>query len=261
MRTITIDDERFAVNSLIRQLKTLDPKGEHVGVMQVDEFLEKIVESRYDIAFVDIDLRGMNGIALTKKVSDMLPELNIIIYSGHPEYKPDALDLYVSGYLVKPVYEDELKEALSHLRYPVKELSVRCYGIFEVFYGTEKVSFQRRDSKEVFAYLIDKCGSEVSGDELTELIFKDTADTDKKKNYLRNIIYDIRSTFSRYCDSEILLNTKGFYSVDMSKLKCDHYDYLTGRTAAMPKMDQYMEQYSSWSWHTKKSLFKLENKA
>lgn len=255
MHTITIDDERFAVNALLRTLKKVVPDGTHEGVMHTEEFLQYIAENHVDVAFIDVDLYGTDGISLARQLSEKYPELNIIIYTGHPEYKPDALDLFVSGYLVKPVDEDDLRRALAHLRTPVRELRIQCFGYFEVFWGTDPVKFERKDSKEVFAYLIDKRGAEVSEDDLRCVLWSEDEDTAKKKNYIRNIIYDIRGTLARLGENDIIRNTRGFYSVNTARLSCDYYDYLGGREVVSARLGEYMEQYSAWSHYTKQRLF------
>ncbi len=162
MQTIIIDDETFAVNALLRILKKVDPEGIHIGMRKVDDFLAYIQNHPVDIAFVDVDLYETNGIELTRQLAEIAPKLNVIIYTGHPQYKYEAMDLYVSGYLVKPVNQEELCTALAHLRYPVKTLRVQCFGNFGVFYGDEPVLFQKPKLLELFAYLVFQRGVAVS---------------------------------------------------------------------------------------------------
>ena len=42
MHTITVDDEQIAVNSLLRELRQIDPNGHHEGVVRAEQFLEYI---------------------------------------------------------------------------------------------------------------------------------------------------------------------------------------------------------------------------
>ena len=171
METIILDDEQAAINHLKRMLKRVDPDGTHTGVLTAEEFLKYIKTHNADAAFVDINLFNTDGMTITRQAAEIQPELNIIIYTGHPEYKAEALDLFVSGYLVKPVGIDDLKNVLSHLRYPLKNLYVQCFGHFEVFVNSKPMRFDRMDSKEVLAYLIDRRGAEVSDGELMNILW------------------------------------------------------------------------------------------
>lgn len=258
MRTIVIDDELFALNSLLKALDKLYPYGEHIGMSDPKKFLAYMKENYVDAAFIDINLGEANGLELIKQLQDICPQLNVIVYTAHPEYKAQALDLWVSGYLVKPLDQNALEAAMRHLRYPVKQLWIRCFGYFEVFYDSRPVKFSRKDSKEVFAYLIDKRGAEVSEDELRYILWEEHEDSDKKKIYIRNIIYDIRRSLEACGVTDVVLNSKGSYAINTPKLNCDYFDYLRGKKAVASAMEEYMEQYSSWSIQTKSKLFDIE---
>lgn len=257
MNTITVDDEQFAINSLLRLLKKTDPNGTHTGVRDSSAFFDYVKNNPVDIAFVDVDLYGANGLDLVKQLSDIKKEINVIMYTGHSQFKADALDLYVSGYIVKPVNAEDLAKALNHLRYPVKELRVQCFGHFEVFYGSLPVRFERKDSKEVFAYLIDKKGAEVSESELRYLLWADEEDTPKKKSYIRTIISDIRNTFSKYGENEVIFNSRGYYYINPYRLKCDYYEHLDGKEVKSANSGIYMLQYGTWADATRKALYEI----
>ena len=159
------------------------------------------------------------------------------------------------GYLVKPVSEEDIRTAITKVRTPVRELRVQCFGYFEVFHGTSPVKFDRRDSKEILAFLIDKRGAEVSEEELRLIIFKEDDDGDEKRTYIRSIIYDIRKSLGKYgVPKEIILNSKGAYSIDTSLLRCDFYDYLDGMNVPSARLGQYMEQYP-WAAGVRYRLF------
>ena len=64
MNTITVDDETFAINSMLRLLKKTDPNGTHTGVRDSGAFIEYVKNNPVDIAFVDVDLYGSNGLDL-----------------------------------------------------------------------------------------------------------------------------------------------------------------------------------------------------
>ena len=260
MITVTFDDEQLAVNSLIRKLKKIDPNGIHEGFVKLPDFMEYADNNHIDILFLDIDLGySLNGLELIKHIHEKYGNMNIIIYTGHsdPDYKVSALDNYVSAYLVKPVSDEELETAISRVRIPIRELHVQCFGYFEVFYGTQPVRFERKDSKEVLAYLIDKRGAEVSEERIRYLLFNEENDGEEKRTYTRNIIYDIRKTLDKYgVPKDIITNSKGAYSINMSMLRCDYYDYLNGKTVPSAKLKQYMEQYI-WAEGVRKELFSV----
>ena len=79
---------------------------------------------KMDVAFLDIELCGESGIELAKELCALNPHTNIIFLPGHSEYTGEALDLHCSGYVLKPLTPEKIQREISHLRYPVKGLSV-----------------------------------------------------------------------------------------------------------------------------------------
>ena len=138
MRTITIDDRRSIVNMMLRILNQIDPKGEHIGTTDPDEVIRELKKKKATAVFTDVEMPKMNGIDLARKLQEIDPQVNIIFITGYQEYMSDAFDLYASGYLIKPMDEEDVRKALEHLRYgneTKKEALVRvqCFGNFEVF--------------------------------------------------------------------------------------------------------------------------------
>ena len=89
------------------------------------------------MAFLDIHMRGMNGVELAKKLKETNPKMNIILVTGFSEYAGDAMKLHASGYIMNPVTVEEVKAELSELRYPMEPksnvlLRVQCFSNFDV---------------------------------------------------------------------------------------------------------------------------------
>lgn len=85
------------------------------------EGLNKIDELEPDIVLVDINMPVMNGITMLEKSIDKYTYSAIII-SGYDEfdYAKSAIKLGVSEYLLKPVEEKQLFEALERAKEQVK---------------------------------------------------------------------------------------------------------------------------------------------
>jgi len=68
--------------------------------------------AHYDLMISDLNMPGMDGIALIREVKDIRPELPIII-TGYSTEKSaiDAVNLRVAGYLTKPLRDTRVLEA------------------------------------------------------------------------------------------------------------------------------------------------------
>ena len=92
-------------------------------------------------------------------------------------------------------------------------------------------------------------------DMIRYLLWSEEEDSDKKRTYVRNIIYDIRSTFSAAGIEDVVISRQGNYCVNTQKIRCDYYDWLDGKPVRTAMLHEYMEQFSSWSAATKQAIF------
>ena len=78
------------------------------------EGIEKILEIKPDIVLADIMMPHVDGIEMIRRTKDIVNYKSILLTSyAEFSYAKQAIDLNVSNYLMKPVDEDELKEAIA----------------------------------------------------------------------------------------------------------------------------------------------------
>ncbi|MDO4615580.1 MAG: LytTR family DNA-binding domain-containing protein [Lachnospiraceae bacterium] len=65
-----------------------------------------------DLIFLDVEMPNMDGITAAAEVRKKLPDVNIIFLSGHKEYVFETFRVQAFRYLLKPLKEEELEEAL-----------------------------------------------------------------------------------------------------------------------------------------------------
>jgi len=179
MKILCLDDEQLALQMLEMCVKKVKPDAEVLAYDDQDDLLEEAEKNGCDVAFLDIHMRGMNGVEVAKRLKQSNPKMNIIFVTGVSEYKADAMDMRASGYIMKPVTKEEVARELEELRFPIIPkndalLKVQCFGNFDVFLpdGTP-VHFERSRSKEIFAYLVHRHGSSCSTREIAAALFED----------------------------------------------------------------------------------------
>ena len=250
MEILIVDDEAAELRNMENVLRNVLPGANLSSVRSAAEALSLAGEKVFDVAFLDIEMPGMDGLTLAKELINRFPLINIIMLSAYPQYALDAHKLFVSGYLLKPAMETEVEEVLRNLRHPVnderKGLYVRCFGNFEVFYDGEIVRFGRRQAKEMLAYLIDRKGAGVTGEELRAVLWEDAADySERQRDYLHKIWYELRNTLTDLGYGDAVCHARNLYAVDMSKIPCDYYEALEqGGGRLVGYQGEYMTQYS-----------------
>ena len=103
MIAITVDDERPMLNALTEIVKASPDIDEVYDFSACSAALEWIESNSADVAFLDINMRGMGGLALAEKITEIQTDCKIVFCTGYEEYALDAIQLRCSGYLMKPI--------------------------------------------------------------------------------------------------------------------------------------------------------------
>lgn len=252
---LIVDDEPYICEDLAYELKRLLPEDSNLllayNAMQALEIMKK---TPIYVAFLDVDMPGMNGLELAKVMEEQNLARNIVFVTGYPDYSLDAWNTQASGFLVKPVLPQKLEMCLKKLRNPIDRdapaaepdlLNFHCFGIFDVTFQGKPLHFKRKKCKEFLAYLIDRRGARVTTGDLRFAFWDEDEDTEEKASYIRVLASEIRTVLSQIGQEQVFFHEKNSYALDISKVKCDYYDYLAGdENAKYAFQQEYMSQYS-----------------
>lgn len=119
---ILVDDEAATLKASLHILSDTLPNVEAFGFQAGQVALDFAAGTRVDVAFLDVVLLGENGVDLARGLMELNPRTNIIFLTGHSEYMADALKLHCSGYLLKPLTPEKIREEIAHLRHGVRGL-------------------------------------------------------------------------------------------------------------------------------------------
>lgn len=248
MRILLVDDEDLQLLRLNNEVKKVIADAEFLSYNNPLDAVKENKNTKIDIAFLDIEMPGMNGIRLAKELKKANPLVNIIFVTAFDSYAMEAYKIHASGYLSKPVKADKIKEEIDALRYPIelvakKKIQIKCFGNFEAFYNGEPIRFSYKKSKEVFAYLVDREGSAININELNAVLWEED-----HPSYLRNLIADIQQTLKSIGCDDVFIKRHNECYVDIEKVDCDAYEYKKDNPNAVRMYrGEYMIQYS-WAY-------------
>ena len=261
MNILVVDDERMPLEYLTRTLESVFKDAKITGFRRPSEALEyarslKLSGNKHvDLAFLDIEMGGMNGLQLAKNLKDVFGKVNIIFTTGYSQYAADAYALHACGYLLKPISAEAVTEAMGYLHHPVtrvpeKKIFIKTFGNFEVFADNEPLKFSRSKTKELLAYLVMRNGAFCSNSEIIAVIWESKTETKALQNQFRHLIFDLRHTLENAGAEDILVKQRGALAIKPDKVKCDMFDFLAADTGAVNKyMGEFMAQYS-WAEFT-----------
>lgn len=126
MNVMIIDDEPMPAKQLASLIKRNFPEITNSELfLSASEAMKRLKEQIFDIVFLDIEMPEMDGFEFLKRT--VLPEETSIIFTtAYQEYAIDAFDADATHYLVKPISEPTLSNALEKVRTRVKKKSTKA---------------------------------------------------------------------------------------------------------------------------------------
>ena len=250
MIAIAVDDEVLMLGALVKAISASPDIEDVAKFSDCEQALEFIKNYPADIAFLDINMRGMGGLALAEKIIAARPNCKIVFCTGYEEYAIPAFKLHASGYLMKPISASDVQTEIDNIkgiRQREKLLTVHCFGNFDVYAKNEKLVFKRVKTKELLAYLVDRKGAGMTAKEICAVLFPDDLDDNKNAAYLRQLVLDLKNTLKAVGAERVFRHETPCYRVDTSLIQCDYLSYL--ETGKPEFYGEYMMQYS-WAEET-----------
>jgi CheY-like chemotaxis protein len=113
-RILIVDDSKLARMSVAKALKTLHPEWIRVEAANADEAIQAVKEAGADIALVDFNMPGRDGLELAADFRKSNPDMPMAIVSANYQEEIRARAKAVGAvFLQKPLTEDALADFLS----------------------------------------------------------------------------------------------------------------------------------------------------
>lgn len=114
MKAILVDDEPDGIRTLKRMLEIHCPQVEVTGTSSnAYAAKQQMTDTNPDLVFLDIQMPGKSGLELLTELTDK--DFEVIFVTAHNEYMLQALQYSAADYLLKPVDEDRLIEAVQRV--------------------------------------------------------------------------------------------------------------------------------------------------
>jgi len=111
MNKILLVDDEESTQFLYREVLEEDGYEVH-SALTGEDALQKLKILSPDLVILDINMPGMNGIEVLRKIKGKNPNIPVVLNTGYNEFKQD-IDAWASDdYIIKSVDFDELKAAV-----------------------------------------------------------------------------------------------------------------------------------------------------
>jgi two-component system LytT family response regulator len=111
---VIVDDneiDRLTIASFIRRYPFIRIAGQFVSAAEALEATQKTLP---DVLMLDIDMPGLTGLELRKRLSEVPA---CIFVTAHPEYALESFDTSALDFLVKPLRPERFEKSMERLRH------------------------------------------------------------------------------------------------------------------------------------------------
>ncbi|MED9969365.1 MAG: response regulator [Ruminococcus sp.] len=115
---ILVDDMKLILAGALPILEEVMPDADVTGFTQASDAIEYARSNRITLAFLDIELRNASGLDLCKELLRINPRTNVVYLTAYSDYAFDAWSTGASGFMLKPITAQSVREQLKNLRYP-----------------------------------------------------------------------------------------------------------------------------------------------
>ena len=117
MTALVVDDEQLAREELVFLLRSFTDVEVIGEAADGQAALDKIEESQPDIVFLDVQMPGLSGLEVARRLlarSGQIP--HVVFATAYDHYAVEAFDVNAADYLLKPVERDRLYRSIERAR-------------------------------------------------------------------------------------------------------------------------------------------------
>ena len=116
LRAVLVDDEQLArdeLGYLLGQVGGVDVIGQAGNGVEAISAIERL---RPDVVFLDVQMPGLSGFEVARRLVDAGPSSHIIFVTAYDQHAIEAFEVNAVDYLLKPVEQGRLEVAVDRAR-------------------------------------------------------------------------------------------------------------------------------------------------
>lgn len=264
MNVVYVDDEKPALENFCLTVKDMPEIGSLHMFRKGTEALEWVKDHPDDVVFLDMEMPGIHGLDLAKKMREMNQNIRIVFVTAFEQYALDAFGVDAIGYVLKPYRKSDIQKELRKAAcfHPLSEKRVRIQTIpdFVIWVDGERFTLARAKAEELLALLVDHGDVGATSGEIIDALWPGRINDENTQSLGR-------VTFKRLMDAlrergiGNIVRTEGRKKFLVTELvDCDLYRFLEGDRNVIDRyFGEYLREYS-WAEIRNAQLNNLKSK-
>ncbi|MFC2038791.1 response regulator [Chloroflexota bacterium] len=194
-KILVVDDEQNIRDSSVKllQKKGYDAKGAESG----EDAIIMIQKESFDLLLLDVRMPGMDGIEVLRKVTELMPDIQVVMLTGHGniDMAIEALEYGAIGFLRKPIAIDDLQMSIEDAltRGNTRRENTRLRALMPLFELNQQLLSELNEGKLV-DIILKTVTSEIGADN-TEITLWDEDGTHIKKFATNDSAFNLINSF------------------------------------------------------------------
>lgn len=227
---IIVEDEKFVLS----EIKTMVEETGFINVVNTYNnplaALAEVDLLRPQLALIDIQMPGMDGITLAERLLEKIPSLEVVFITAHNEYAIKAFELNALDYLLKPINPRRFALLAERVASTIAErntgprglLEIQFFGGLDVKINGQAVKWVRTKAEELFCFLLINHKFAVHKETILEALWSDH-DPRRGLSILQTSVSKLRNIFSPLEGVVQLDYASNKYRLNISECSCDYF--------------------------------------
>lgn len=264
MNVIYVDDEKLQHTNFRLTAEELPRIDSLETFSEGEQAIAWAKEHRVDVAFLDIEMHGMNGIELARRLKEIDGTMCIVFVTAYEQYALQAYQLDAIGYLLKPYLSEDIEKYLKKAYYlrkiPAVGIQIHTMPELSVIVDGKPVMIGRNKQEELLALLVDRGEAGLTKKEAIESLWQ---------GYSSDSIYwttmsRLKKILEEAGAADIILTRGQTKYINTAIVECDLYQMQKGEERAIREYrGEYLKQYFhkyQWVQERTKQLNHIKNR-
>lgn len=248
MHIIYVDDEKPALDNF--RLTTANfPEIAGVELFQNGgEALEYAEHNLVDAAFLDMEMPGIHGLELAKRLKTHDPNIRVVFVTAYSQYALEAWNVDASGYLLKPYTAADIHKELAKCAYrplPSQQVVIETIPALSITVNGAPLHISGTKPRELFALLVDRGDRGLAAGEGIACLWPDRPNDANSQSLMRMTYKRLSGALAEAGVEHILYSQENRRFLRVDNVDCDLYRIFAGdQQAARKYSGEYLREYS-----------------
>lgn len=258
MHIIYVDDEKPALDNFRFTIANFTEISSLHMFQNGNEALSFALENTIDVAFLDMEMPGIHGLGLAKKLKEHDANIRIVFVTAYSQYALEAWSVDATGYLLKPYTAGDIRKELAKCAYrplPSRQVEIKTIPSLSVTVNGMPLYISGAKPREMLAFLVDRGEYGFSTGECIACLWPERSNDAGTQSLMRMTYKRLVDMLEEAGAGHILMSKDNRRFLKVDAVECDLYRILAGdKQAAKNYHGQYLQEYS-WAEERNSQLY------